>query len=439
MRINERREAYGGTSPAYARYALLLLLLAHILNFIDRQIINILAHPIQQELDLSDTQLGLMTGLAFALFYSILGIPIARLADNNKSHRPAIIGMSLFIWSAMTAMCGLAQNFVQLLLARVGVGIGEAGCTPPAHSLIGDYFPPEKRASAIAFYGLGLPVGGLLGMIIGGTLADLYGWRTALYAVGLPGLVLGAVMLMTLREPRRLRKAKSVESDYASPAIVNVRASIKSIFATRSFRWLNVGAALLALLSYGKTVWSIVFFSRVHGMTPGEVGLFYGLTVGVAGAVGMWLGGQLGDRFGGKDARYFLVVPAIAIGLTTPLLCAGYLVEHWAVALALIFLPAVASSLYYGPTFAVVQLLVRPENRALAVAIILLIANLVGAGFGPLVFGVLSDVLQPHFGIQSVRWVLVFAALLGLVAVTCYWRASQFLIKDTQASSIVKD
>jgi MFS transporter, Spinster family, sphingosine-1-phosphate transporter len=385
-----------GFSQSYIRYVLFLLLLAHTLNFIDRQIINILAHPIQQELGLSDTQLGLLTGLAFALFYSILGIPIARYADNKKSHRPMIIGISILLWSAMTALCGMAQNFIQLVLARVGVGVGEAGCTPPAHSLIGDYLPPEKRASAIAFYGLGLPAGGLLGMLIGGTLADLYGWRAALYAVGLPGVLLGIVVMLTLREPRRVGLGATSAAPVAPTLPSNASSSLKTIFETSAFRWLIVGAALLACLSYGKTVWSMILFTRLHGLSPGQVGLYYGVTVGIAGMIGMWLGGQLGDRFGRRDPRYYLTLPAIAIAITTPLLSLGYLVDDWRLALLLLFLPAVASSLYYGPTFAVVQLLIKPENRAFAVSIILLIANLVGAGLGPLFFGMLSDALDIH-------------------------------------------
>tara|TARA_R110002124_G_scaffold270207_2_gene438553 strand:- start:1079 stop:2380 length:1302 start_codon:yes stop_codon:yes gene_type:complete len=415
----------GGQETRYLRYALFILFLAHTLNFIDRQIINILAHPIQQELGLNDTQLGLMTGLAFALFYSVLGIPIARYSDRPKSHRPAIIALSLVIWSGMTALSGLAQNFVQLILARIGVGVGEAGCTPAAHSLIGDYFAKERRASAIAIYGLGLPVGGLLGMIIGGTLADAYGWRSALFAVGIPGVILSVVVLMTLREPRR-ELPNVIDQPSLTPR-ASLIDGMKELLKIRSFRYVLAGASLLAMLSYGKTTWATILFARVHGLTPGQIGVWYGVSVGVAGMIGMWLGGRLGDHYGGRDVRNYFIVPAIAILVTTPLLCMGYLHSDWRWALFLIFAPSVASSLYYGPTFAAIQRLVPLENRATAVATLLLFANLVGAGLGPLFFGILSDALAPVVGIESVRWVLVFAALLGVAAAGLYWKASRSL------------
>ena len=185
------------------RVTLWILLIVYIFNFIDRQIVNILAEPIRMELGLSDTQIGLMTGLAFALFYTVLGLPIARFSDRSTTNRPWLIGGALAIWSAMTALCGLAQNFAQLLLARIGVGVGEAGCTPPAHSLIADLVEPSKRASALAFYALGIPVGTLLGMFIGGLLADAVGWRNAFLIVGLPGLILAIIVFTTLKDPRR--------------------------------------------------------------------------------------------------------------------------------------------------------------------------------------------------------------------------------------------
>lgn len=416
-------------SPLYVRYALLVLLAAHTLNFVDRQIINVLAHPIQQELGLSDTQLGLLTGLAFALFYSVLGIPIARYADRRHSNRSVIIGVALLVWSAMTALCGLAQNFLQLVLARIGVGVGEAGCTPPAHSLISDYVPAAKRASAIAFYGLGVPIGGLLGMVLGGVLAEMYGWRAALFAVGLPGVVLGVVVFFTLREPRRLG-AQATGADAAEAERPKLVESVRELMRSRSFCLVVAGAAIWALLAFGKTTWTAILFARLHGLSPAEVGLYFGVSVGVAGVIGTWLGGQLGDRFGAKSPRLLLLVPAAAITLSIPLLWAGYAAADWRVALAFIFLPSVASSMYYGPTYATIQLLVRPQMRAFAVSILLLFANLFGAGLGPLAFGVLSDLLAPHVGTQSIRWVLIAAAVAGGAAAFIYWVASKSVERD---------
>lgn len=416
-------------SPSYVRYALFILLVAHTLNFIDRQIINILAHPIQQELGLNDTQLGLLTGLAFALFYSVLGIPIARYADRRQSNRTVIIGVSLLVWSAMTALCGMAQNFLQLVLARVGVGVGEAGCTPPAHSLISDYVPAAKRASAIAFYGLGVPVGGLLGMVLGGVLAETYGWRAALFAVGLPGVVLAFVVFLTLREPRRLG-ALTKEDHAADVGRPQFADAARELMRSRSFCLIVSGAAIWALLAFGKTTWTTILFARLHGLSPAQVGLYFGVSVGVAGVIGTWLGGQLGDRFGAKNPRLLLLVPAAAITLSIPLLWAGYAASDWRVALAFIFLPSIASSMYYGPTFAMIQLLVRPQMRAFAVSILLLMANLFGAGLGPLAFGVLSDVLAPHVGNQSVRWVLIAGAVAGGAAAFIFWLASKSVERE---------
>jgi len=415
-------------TPTYVRYALILLLVVYTLNFLDRQIVNILAHPIQKELGLSDTQLGLLTGLAFALFYTILGIPLARYADKPTSHRPGLIAGALALWSAMTALCGLAQNFTQLLLARVGVGVGEAGCTPPAHSLISDYVPRERRASAMAFYGIGVPLGGLLGMVLGGWLADQYGWRAAFMIVGAPGVALALVVAMTLREPRMA--AAMAEARAKAPPTMKVGAAVKEVLASKAFLLLAAGASVIAFLGYGKGVWTTILFARTHGMAIADVGLYLGLSAGIAGMIGMSLGGFLGDKFGKRDPRHYVTAPAIAMALATPFLYFGYTSPDWRIAMALIFLPAIANSLYYGPTFALAQMLVPPQARALASAIMLFIINLVGLGLGPLAFGALSDAFKPMAGAESVRWVLVCAAFLGLLPAVLFWIAGPILRRE---------
>ena len=408
------------------RLTLWLLLTVYIFNFIDRQIVNILAEPIARDLELSDTQIGLMTGLAFALFYTVLGIPIARLADRPTTSRPKLIAVALALWSAMTALCGVAQNFWQLLLARIGVGVGEAGCTPPAHSLISDMVPPEKRASALAFYSLGIPLGTLLGMVIGGTLADLVGWREAFVVVGLPGVALALVVWFVLKDPRRADAAAKLRAS-SQPAALPLGQAVSEVMRSRAFVLLLLAGSAASFLAYGKTTWTTIFFQRTHAMSPGEVGLWFGLLGGLGGMLGTWLGGYLADRFGAKNRRHVLSAPAIGMALAVPLAIAAYHAPSWPLALALLALPQVFNSLYYGPTYSAAQGLVPLRARAIAAAMLLFFQNLIGLGLGPLFFGMLSDWLQPAYGGESVRYVLYGAAVLGLVPAFFFWRCSLHL------------
>ncbi|WP_373488477.1 spinster family MFS transporter [Blastomonas sp.] len=419
----------GATMPAAAmpakvpRVMLWTLLVIYIFNFLDRQIVSILAEPIKRDFGLSDTQLGLMTGLAFALFYTLLGIPIARYADRSTTNRVTLIAVSVGVWSAMTMACGMARTFPQLLLARVGVGVGEAGCTPAAHSLISDSVPPEKRSSAIAFYGLGIPIGSLLGMVIGGGLADIYGWRTAFLAVGLPGVVLAFLVPFLMKEPRRAGMLAGAAMPKAK-AQIPVKDALRELATSRAFVLLCLAAGVTAFLSYGKAVWVAVLFIRTFGLSPGEAGLYLGVTLGVAGMVGTWLGGKLADHFGKRDRRHLLTGPAIAMAVATPILFLAYASADWRVALALLVLPTIMNAMYYGPTYACVQGLVRPELRAVAASVMVFAQNLIGLGLGPLLFGMMSDAFQPLAGADSVRWVLYGAAWLGLIPAFLFWRAS---------------
>jgi MFS family permease len=413
------------TSP---RLMLWMLLVVYILNFLDRQIVNILAEPISQELDLSDGQIGLMTGLAFALFYTVLGVPIARYADQPQSNRVTIISVSLAMWSAMTALCGLSQNFVQLLLARVGVGVGEAGCTPAAMSLITDAVPAQKRSSAIAFYGLGVPIGGLLGMVIGGILFDAYGWRIAFLGVGLPGIALALLLPFLLKELRAVGPSRSIIAE-TQPKLP-FGTAMREMAQSPTFLYLMGGAAITAFLSYGKTTWAIILFQRTHGLTPGQTGLYLGLTVGLAGVAGTWLGGWVADHYGARDRRWIIFGPALAMLLATPLLFAAYDADDWRWALALLILPTIFNTMYYGPTYGAVQGLVRPEARATASSMMLLAQNLIGLGLGPLLFGLLSDAFRPIAGTESVRWVLYGAAWLGLFPALLFWLAGRGMARD---------
>jgi MFS transporter, Spinster family, sphingosine-1-phosphate transporter len=409
------------------RVMLWTLLVVYIFNFIDRQIVNILAEPIARDLNLSDTQLGFMIGPAFALFYAVLGLPIARYADRPTTNRGRLIAVALALWSAMTAVCGLAQNFAQLLLARIGVGVGEAGCTPAAHSLIADRVPPEKRPGAMAFYALGIPLGGLLGMMIGGYLADTIGWRKAFMLVGIPGVVLAVLVLVLLKDQDR--PVRSVPDQGPAKSLwkslwaflVELWAAVAELLRSRTFVLLLAAATACSFLSYGKVSWSAIYFQRSHGLTPGEVGFWFGLFGGLAAIFGTWLGGWLANRYGSIDRRHVVTAPAIGMAVAVPIAICAYLATDWRVSLVLLMLPNALNSLYYGPVFSSVQGLVALRHRAMASALLLFSQNLIGLGLGPLLFGALSDLLKPAYGGESVRYVLYGAATLGLVPALLFW------------------
>lgn len=431
------RDVSSGTSQSL-RLTLWVLLIVYIFNFIDRQIVNILAEPISKDLGLSDTQIGLMTGLAFALFYTVLGLPIARYADRPTTNRVGLISVALAIWSGMTVLCGYAQNFVQLLLARIGVGVGEAGCTPAAHSLIADKAPPEKRASAMAFYAMGIPLGSLLGMVIGGMLADKVGWRMAFVWVGLPGVLLAIAVLLILRDPRRhdaISKIEEATTPVTPRTNLTTSQALAEIFGSRALVLLLAAGALSAFLSYGKTTWQTIFFQRTHGLSPGETGLWLGLTAGITAIIGTWFGGWLADRYGKDDRRHVLTAPAIGMVIGAPILFVGYIVQNWYASLLLLAVATLLNSLYYGPLYSSVQGLVRPQARAMASAVLLFAQNLIGLGLGPLFFGMLSDYFKPMAGDESVRWVLYAAAWLGVIPAFFFWRASLHLNDELDKKS----
>jgi MFS family permease len=423
-----------GPVETTSRAMLLTLLIVYILNFLDRQIVAILAEPMKAEFGLSDTQLGLLAGPAFAVFYAVLGVPIARYADRPRTNRVWLISISLAVWSAMTAVCGLAQNFVQLALARVGVGVGEAGCTPAAHSLIADSVPPEKRSSAIAFYGLGIPIGGLLGLIIGGIVNDLYGWRAAFMIVGAPGVLLAFILPKLISDPRfsASNTALANSGPPAAPAL-SVTEAAREIFASKAYLYIFIAASFTAFLSYGKGLWTISFFIRSHGFSTTEAGISMAIALGLSGIVGTWLGGKMADVFGKRDKRHLLTLPAIGMTVAAPLLFVSYWSADWRIAVAMLIIPTILNSAYYGPAYGCVQGLVRREARAVAASLVVFGQNLIGLGLGPLAFGMLSDALQPFAGTDSVRWVLYGAAWLGLIPAFFFWRASLRLTAEMKS------
>lgn len=420
-----------GYSAGYVNYALVMLTIVFTLNFLDRQIVTILAEPIKKDLGLADWQLGMMGGLAFALFYTVLGIPIARYADKSSSNRVWIISAALAIWSAMTALCGLAQNFVQLLLARIGVGVGEAGCTPPAHSLIADYVPPEKRASAIALYGLGIPIGTLIAFLGGGWMAQELGWRNAFLLVGLPGVALAVVTMLTLREPRKERPTPSAGAAQGA----TFGEALKEIGSKKSFIDLAIAAALISFVGYGFAFFLPSFFQRTHEMNIAQVGFALGVMTGIAGIIGMWLGGQIGDYSAKKDVRLYAWAPGLGILIGAPFFVVAMLHGDATIALWLLAVPTIFNGLWYGPAFAVVQGLVAPRTRAMAAAVLLFIVNMIGLGLGPLFVGLLSDLFAQTQGpAEGLRSALLAAGAAGLWAAFHFWRAGNHLKLELKLS-----
>ncbi len=422
--------AQAARAALYPNYALAMLFIVYVLNFIDRSILNILAEPIKRDLGLYDWQIGLMSGIAFALFYTTFGIPIARLADTHN--RRNIIAWCLAIWSAMTAVCGLAQNFWQLLLARIGVAIGEAGGSPPAHSMISDLFASDRRATALAIYALGIPVGTMIGNLAGGWINEAMDWRTAFIVVGLPGVLMALVLRFTIKEPPRGFSEQVVAAKADAPP---VKVVFKALWSRKSFRYMSLGSGLHALVGYGVGPFIAPLFIRVHEMGTRDIGtaLFW---LGFAGILGTASGGYLADRLGKRDVRWYMWLPGIATLVSVPFSTAFYTWPDPMVAFMIATIPSFLGVYYLGPTFSMAQSLVGLRMRALAAAILLFILNLVGMGLGPMVVGATSDLLNAYtdLGKYSVRWALVSVLLFNVLSTVLYLLAAKDLKADLARS-----
>lgn len=433
--MNKRPEDF---SPGYRNYALAILLLAYIVNFVDRSILNILLEPIKHELDLNDTQLGLLGGLAFALFYSTLGIPIAALAD--RWSRVKVLSIAIVIWSGMTAVCGLAQNFWHLLIARIGVGVGEAGASPPSHSLISDFFPIEKRATALSVYALGIPLGSMIGYGIGGWGADNFGWRMTFFVVGLPGVVIAALLFFTLREPPRglsesIAKAEATTdnaSDDQSPPMKEV---LSYLWNKPSFRYMSLACGLHALVSYGVGTWNAPFLERLHDMTRTEIGGWIALMSAIS-AIGTFGGGYLADKLYDStgNRRWYLWLPAIATLAMVPFQFLAYLHPEFPWLYFGLNIAAILGGMYLGPSFAMTQALVTLRMRAVASAILLLVLNLIGMGLGPFIIGVMADLFEPSQGIFALRYALCVTLIFNVIAAACYFLGARTITTDIDAT-----
>lgn len=411
-------------SAGYKRFVLVMLTIVYAFNFVDRQILVILQEPIKAEMGLSDAQLGLLSGFSFALVYVTAGIPIAYWAD--RGNRRNIIALALAVWSGMTAVSGFVQNYGQLLAARIGVGLGEAGGSPPAHSMISDYFPPQQRGRALAFYSTGIYVGILLGLMFGGMIAEAFGWRTAFLVVGIPGILFAVVLRFTIKEPLRGRWDSAHES-VQKPSLQDTIAVLRQ---RRSFWYIALGSSLMAFVGYGVGNFLPSLLIRNHGMSIGQVGVVLALVFGLTGAVGTYLGGYLGDRFGTRDPRWYLWVPAIGGGLAFLPYLYVLLTDNTTGMLVVLVFTNVLITLYLGPCIAMSHALVPPAMRALTSAVLFFVVNIIGLGLGPFLTGLMSDLLAPRYGDQSLRYAMVISAMTGLLAVGLLYLASRRLPAD---------
>ncbi|MEP1471672.1 MAG: MFS transporter [Halieaceae bacterium] len=402
-------------NPKAAYYALGMLTVVYSFNFIDRQLLAILQESIKLDLGLSDSQLGLLTGFAFAVFYVTAGIPIARWADH--ANRRNIVAGSLFIWSFMTALSGLVQNYWQLVLARIGVGIGEAGGSPPSHSMISDIFPPNRRATALGFYSTGVSFGILFGFLFGGWLNEYFGWRTAFMVVGIPGVFLAGILMLTLREPiRGLAEQRTVSTE-----AVPLKTVIKTLWESKAFRHLSLAASLNAFSGYGTASWTASFMIRSHEMSTGELGTWLAIIIGLCGAIGVFFGGVAADRLSPRDQRWYMWLPAIVGFIAVPFMFAVYLADNAYLALTMMLIPGLLHQVYLGNTLATTHNLVGLKMRATASAILFFIINMIGLGMGPFMIGLISDMLSPVHGADSLR-----LAMLYLLPAVMFWSACHF-------------
>lgn len=444
-------------STGYRLLVLAMLFIVYAFNFLDRQIISILAIPIQQELGLSDRQLGLLGGIAFAALYSTLGVPIAWLAD--RTNRTWIITISLTVWSGFTALCGFAQNFWQLFLSRVGVGVGEAGGVAPSYSLIADYFPPDSRARALAIYSLGIPIGSAFGVvagaqIAGGNLGESLDWRAAFIIVGVAGIVVAPIFRFVLREPvrggldKKPAPAKAAQDSGTPDAAAAAEAQaaggepaeaprapgfgeVLTVLAKKpSFWFLVLGASCSSMMGYGVFFWIPSFFARSFELGIIETGWLFGGVLFVGGSLGIILGGVLGDLMGKGSKKMFALVPAIAFFMTFPLYIAGTMATTPLVAAALFVIPTGLGLAWLGPTLSAFQHLAPANMRSMASAVFLLINNLLGIGVGVYVLGELSTLLTPVFGNEALRYSIMIGAGLYVIAGLLFLIASRTIEND---------
>ncbi|GLI98070.1 MFS transporter [Sphingobium sp. BS19] len=409
-------------SRRYRAVVLAMLLLVYTFNFLDRQILGILAGPIKAELNLTDTQLGALGGIAFALLYSTLGIPLALLAD--RTSRTWVITISLTIWSGFTALCGMATSFLQLFLFRLGVGVGEAGGVAPSYAVIAEYFPSHERARALSIYSLGIPLGSAAGVLLGGYVAALVEWRSAFIAVGIAGVVIAPLFRLIVREPA------NGQFDTAPVEKAPMSAAFGILARKPSFWLISFGASCSSMCGYGIAFWLPSLMQRSFGLDLVQTSQFYGAVLLLGGVVGVLAGGWLGDWMGSRDKAGYVRVPAIAYLLAVPFFAAGVLSSSVTAAFLLFLLPQALSYVWLGPVLSAIQHLVPPQMRATASASFLFINNLIGIGLGTMILGAMSDALTASYGAEALRYAILAALSFYLLAALLMALAAKSLRRD---------
>lgn len=413
--------SFDSVSRGYRIYVLALLTLVFVINFVDRQVLSVLIEPIKRELHLTDTQLGLLSGLAFALFYVTFAVPIARLAD-RKSRR-MLIAVCMVVWSSMTALAGAALNFTHLLLTRIGVAIGEAGCVAPAHSILSDYFRPESRPLALSIYSAGASIGIFLGLLGGGYFAESLGWRQALVVIGLPGIFVASIVLLTLREPARgMSLPAGSVPDAASD---HLWTDLGSLLKRRTLLLIALAGGLQSMVTYGVANWLPTFFMRVHGMSVSDVGASLAVINGLLAGLGAIIGGGLSSKLARADRRWLLWVPALATLLATPLYALAVLSPSVSASLVFLAPAGFLSLVYVGPALAATHGIAGVSLRATGVALTLFVSNLLGIGGGALLVGVVSDAFAASEHTASLRYGLMAVLIANIPAAVGYLMAAR--------------
>jgi predicted MFS family arabinose efflux permease len=412
-------------SPAYKRYALVLLTTVYGVNLIDRGLISLLLEPIRVDLGLSDTQVGLVTGVAFGLFYVVAGLPLSRWAD--RGDRSLIAAGSIGLWGLTMMGFVFVGNFVQLLIGRVVVAVGEAGCKPPTYSMVGDYFPERlERTRAMSVYWLSNPLAALVGFVAGGWLNEHFGWRMTFFIVGIPGLLLAALVWLTLKEPRRETRPQAT-APRPAPSMLH---AFRVMWRQPTARNLMLALILFYMLGHGMQPWYAAFLIRSHGMNTGELGLWLGFTQGGAGIVGILLGGYIATRWLAGDERAQLRVSGFMVASLVPLLAAFLFLGGKYQALAMLMPYMLVLYFFFAPTFALLQRLVPDEVRATTLAIVMTLVHLISMGLGPQVVGILSDLLVPAFGKDSLRYAMLIVSVVALLAGYQFWKAGRTVARD---------
>lgn len=428
--MNQHRAA--AERGGYRYVVLLVLLVVYVLNYLDRQLVSILAEPIKHDLNLSDTELGMVTGFMFALFYTTFGVPVGWLADRMR--RVGIVAIACGLWSLFTAACGLAGSFIQLALARVGVGVGEAGGVPPSYAILSDYFPPRRRGLAFGLYSLGIPLGTLAGGLYGTWIAQRFGWRAAFFGLAIPGILLSLLLALIVREPVRGALDSTPQDDQSAPPLLT---SIGLFLKSAVLVLVALGCSLSAVVGYSLMSWSPAFLMRVQGASLHDIGSLYSPLIAACVGLGIFGSGWVVDRLGANSLRAYPLVPAAAFVLAFPLFIAAISVHDWRLSVLLMAIPQGLTFTYLAPAVAVVQNLVPAARRSTSSAVLLFVLNLLAVGCGPLYVGAVSDWAQPHYGHESLRIALYALTPFFALGVGCNYAASRAMRRHSRTQAMV--